>query len=119
MNENEIKKLKDELNKVKKDKNIGEQTLFNLKSGNENKDNEINSLKKLLIEKDEENESITNELERLKNEFNNLSLSYNEAATQLETYAQLENKYNDLLNENNLLKKENEENKKIISQNTK
>ena len=119
LNEGEIRKLKNEIDKMKKDKSLGEQAVFTLKSGNENRDNEINSLKKMLIEKDEEIESLTNELEKLKAEFNNLGISYNDAANQLENLAELEQKYSTLLNENNQLKKENEENKNLILQNTK
>lgn len=54
MNINEINRLKDELNRLKKDKSLGEENIYNLKAGNENKDNEINSLKILLAKKDEE-----------------------------------------------------------------
>ena len=75
ININEIKKLKDDINKLKKDKSMGDQTMFTLKSGNENKNNEINSLKKLLIQKEEEIDGLTKENEQLKNENNNLNLT--------------------------------------------
>ena len=74
LNINEIKKLKDDLNRLKKDKSMGEQTMFSLKIGNENKSNEILTLKKYLTQKDEEIEQLANELEKLKIENNNLNL---------------------------------------------
>ena len=113
MNVSEINRLKDELNRLKKDKSLGDENIYNLKAGNENKDNEINSLKILLSKKDEENEALANELEKLKIEYNNLSANYTEAAQHIESLADLEQKYVELLNENNQLKKDNEENKNI------
>ena len=53
LNLSEIKKLKDELIRIKKNKSNDEQIFLKLKTGNENKDNEINNLKRLLIEKEE------------------------------------------------------------------
>ena len=57
-NLSEIKKLKDELNRVRKNKTNDEQMYLKLKNGNENKDNEINNLKRLLIEKEDEIEAL-------------------------------------------------------------
>ena len=91
LNINEIKKLTDELNKLRKGNSLGNQTIYNFKSGNENKNNEISSLKKLLSQKDEEIDELNNEIER------NF----------------------DLLGENRQLKKENEQNKIMIIKNTK
>ena len=47
-----------------------------LKNGNENKDNEINNLKRLLIEKEDEIEALAGELEKLKEEYNNINLNF-------------------------------------------
>ena len=63
-NLSEIKKLKDELNRLKKTKNADEQIYLNLKSGSEIKDKDITNLKRLLKEKEEEIEALAGELEK-------------------------------------------------------
>ena len=72
---------------------MGEQTMFSLKKGNENINNEINSLKKLLVQKEEEIEELSNELEKLKLENNNLNLNIIDLSQQLETLKEIEKKY--------------------------
>ena len=86
----EIKKLKDELNRFKKNKANDDQNYLKLKSGNETKDNEINNLKRLLIEKEDEGEALAKELEKLKQGYNNLNMNFSEAAGQLEALSSLE-----------------------------
>ena len=115
----EIKRLKEELNRIKKNKSNEEQSFLKLKTGNQNKDNEINNLKRLLREKDDEIDALANELEKLKEGYNNLNLNYSEAAGQLESFSDIEQKYNCLLQEHNRLKKENNDNKNTALQNAK
>ena len=90
LNLNEIKKLTDELSKLRKGNPLGNQTMFNLKNGNENKNNEISSLKKLLSQKDEGIDELNKEIKR----------------------------NSDLLGKNDQSKKENEQNKVMIIKNT-
>ena len=119
LNLSEIKKFKDELTRIKKNKSNDDQIFLKLKTGNENKDNEINNLKRLLIEKEDEIETLANELEKLKKGYDNLNINFTEAAGRLESFSDLEQRYNSLLQEYNKLKKENNENKNISMQNAK
>ena len=119
LNLSEIKKFKDELTRIKKNKSNDDQIFLKLKTGNENKDNEINNLKRLLIEKEDEIETLANELEKLKKGYDNLNINFTEAAGRLESFSDLEQRYNSLLLEYNKLKKENNENKNISMQNAK
>ena len=118
-NISDLKRSRDELNRLKKSKNADEQYYLNLKSGSEIKDKDISNLKRLLAEKEEEIEALACELEKLKEEYNSLNTNYSEAASQLECLTDIEQKYNRLYQENNLLKKENNENKNAIMQNGK
>ena len=115
----DLKRSRDELNRLKKSKNADEQYYLNLKSGSEIKDKDISNLKRLLAEKEEEIEALACELEKLKEEYNNLNTNYSEAASQLECLTDIEQKYNRLHQETNLLRKENNENKNAIMQNGK
>ena len=119
LNITEIKKLKDELIRVKKNRANEEQIYLKLKTGNENKENEINNLKRLLIEKEDEMNSLLTELEKLKAGYNNLNMNFSETANKLENFSDLEQRYNSLIEEYNKLKKENNQNKSTILQNNK
>jgi chromosome segregation ATPase len=110
-NISELKILKDELIKLKRCKTNDEQICLRLKTEKETKDNEINNLKRLLIEKEDEGEALSKELEKLKEGYNNLNMNFSEAAGQLEALSSLEKKYNALNQEFNRLKKENSEHK--------
>ena len=118
-NLSDLKRSRDELNRLKKTKNVDEQNILNLKSGSEIKDKDINNLKRLLAEKEEEIEVLAGELEKLKEGYSNLNINYTEAANQLESLTEIEQKYNSLCQDYNLLKKENSENKSNIFQNGK
>ena len=118
-NISDLKRSRDELNRLKKSKNADEQYYLNLKSGSEIKDKDISNLKRLLAEKEEEIEALACELEKLKEEYNSLNTNYSEAASQLECLTDIEQKYNRLHQETNLLRKENNENKNAIMQNGK
>ena len=118
-NISEIKKLKDELIKLKRSKSNDEQICLKLKSDKENKDNEINNLKRLLIEKEDEMEALLSELEKLKEGYHNLNLNFTETAGQLESLTTLEKKYSALKEEYNKLAKENIEHKNGALKNAK
>ena len=93
----DIQKIKDELIRTKKNETTNEQIYLKLKSGNEDKDTEINNLKRLLIEKEDEVDTLANELDKLKDGYNTLNVNYSEAAGQIEVYSTIEQKYNSLL----------------------
>ena len=119
INCSEINRLKEEIAKLKKEKSFVEESLFNLKNGNENKNNEITQLKYLLKQKEEEIEEMGLEFEKIKNEFNTLNLNYIEVNQQIDYFKDIEKKYNELIPKFNLLKKNNEENIRTIQQNEK
>ena len=75
-NISELKILKDELIKLKRCKTNDEQICLRLKTEKETKDNEINNLKRLLIEKEEEMEALLGELEKLKEGYHNLNKNF-------------------------------------------
>ena len=104
---------------LKTEKSFVEESLFNLKNGNENKNNEITQLKYLLKQKEEEIEEMGLEFEKIKNEFNTLNLNYIEVNQQIDYFKDIEKKYNELIPKFNLLKKNNEENIRTIQQNEK
>ena len=118
-NLSDLKRSRDELNRLKKTKNVDDQNILNLKSGSEIKDKDITNLKRQLAEKEEEIEVLAGELEKLKEGYSTLNVNFNEAANQLESLTDIEQKYNTLLQDYNLLKKENSENKNNILQNDK
>ena len=118
-NLSDLKRSRDELNRLKKTKNVDDQNILNLKSGSEIKDKDITNLKRQLAEKEEEIEVLAGELEKLKEGYSTLNVNFNEAANQLESLTDVEQKYNTLLQDYNLLKKENSENKNNILQNDK
>ena len=90
-----------------------------LKTEKETKDNEINNLKRLLIEKEEEMEALLGELEKLKEGYHNLNKNFSETAGQLESLETLEKKYKILKEEYNKLAKENIEHKNGALKNAK
>ena len=118
-NLSDLRRSRDELNRLKKTKCDEEQVYLDLKSGNESKDKDIINLKRLLAQKEDEIEALAGELEKLKEGYSNLNLNYSEAAGQLESLTEIEQKYNSLYQDHNLLKKENNENKNNLSQNSK